>query len=282
MGRLHSALSQFVSQVGATVDAALDPRQTALAVRRLLRVAIANDDFVLDCIERVVCEMPRMLAGWTNPPIVEDETHLVSLRLMYWPPFSANAPHEHTFWTVTGVLWNELLFMTYAPKNEGEDDLKAARRFLGSRGEVGSVAPPCIHNVSNPTNKPALSLHVFYGPRDEIHDRDGRHSYGRGRTVWHENNPEGIQRQVVQVRDVFEPLICLLTMATGERSCVLLDLLSNRADIAWCLECVKAMAGKDPYSAGSRLVKLAEICGGEDQQRLRCIAQRLLMAKNVR
>jgi predicted metal-dependent enzyme (double-stranded beta helix superfamily) len=185
-GEIHdhrsSSLANFVAAVARNIITATSTDLLARSVRSLLSEALNSDDFVLDCIEQGIRTLEPYLPSWTNPPIVDDDTHHFSIRLVYWPPQFVNEPHEHTFWTVTGVFHNELKFMTYLGNVDGP--LVVEREIEGRRGDVGYIVPPCVHSVGNHSNEPSISIHVFSGPKLV------KGSYERGQTTWHGLDPK--------------------------------------------------------------------------------------------
>jgi hypothetical protein len=83
-----------------------------------------------------------------------------SVRVIFWPAFNDNNPHEHKTWSITGILHNELDINIYEML-ENPKRLKKQRTILASVGEVGYLIPGCIHNICNSPHDLSVSLHIF-------------------------------------------------------------------------------------------------------------------------
>jgi predicted metal-dependent enzyme (double-stranded beta helix superfamily) len=270
----NACLSSFAGAVAATICRSTDARLVPVEVKRLLANALRDTRFVLDCADAATSAIVSSVQSstWDNPPIVDDDESQFSVRLIYWPAGSRNSPHRHTFWTVTGVLSNELSFRTYAEPSADGAPLVRQREFRGRAGDVGIIVPPCIHEVSNPSRTPSISVHVFSGPKVLGVEAN---RYERGSTTWFDekgNFDDGAERTA---SDIFGALIALLDTVADPRAAGILERLFAVADISAKLACTKAIARLDPSLAVELLRKVADECIGEDRPRLHAIADRL-------
>jgi predicted metal-dependent enzyme (double-stranded beta helix superfamily) len=265
-----SALSQFAASLGALIRNSPSTDRLAPAARDLVRASLRDQDFVLDCIDAATSTIEPGSARWANPPIVDDDELDYSVRLVYWPAGAANAPHRHTFWTVTGVLANVLTFTTYADSAGSGDELSGQAEFPGEEGEAGYIVPPCIHQVSNPSPRPSVSLHVFSGPKHAGGEPGREHE--RGHTEWLAHDASAVKPQL-NMADVIDPLAERLGRIGGDRAVDLVQRLLPYGDLRSRLECVKALSRHDRDLAARHLRELAALCRGADRDRLLTLAE---------
>jgi predicted metal-dependent enzyme (double-stranded beta helix superfamily) len=130
-------------------------------LRDLLTESLRSDEFRINCIEELLNTIPKdMDTPWSVPAFFYHEQLKYSVRMIFWPAFYENNPHEHKTWSVTGVFSNFLSISTY----ELLSDLKRLKRdrvFDAIAGQVGYLVPGCIHSVKNPTHELSGSIHIF-------------------------------------------------------------------------------------------------------------------------
>jgi predicted metal-dependent enzyme (double-stranded beta helix superfamily) len=267
----------FAEDVARAICRSTETSPVATRVRLLLTEALRESEFVLDCADAAAAALASSTPSrpWDNPPIVDDDESAFSVRLIYWPARSGNCPHRHTFWTVTGVLANELTFITYAEPPPGRAPATVEREFHGRSGEVGVVLPPCIHRVFNPSDGPSISVHVFSGPRAAA--PAARSRYERGLTTWFDGEGEG-DADAPPLRtapDILAALIGVLDTVASPRVVPIADRLFGVGDLASKLACTKVLSRYDPRLASERLFEVAAECRGPDGPRLRALARRL-------
>lgn len=132
-------------------------------LRDLVKLNIIDNNFRLSCVERVIDTMDCWVSqgkDWNSPPIFYHEELKYSVRIIFWPAFNDNNPHEHKTWSVTGILHNELDINIYEML-ESPKRLKKLRTISANVGEVGYLVPGCIHNVCNSSHDLSASLHIF-------------------------------------------------------------------------------------------------------------------------
>jgi hypothetical protein len=146
-------------------------RDTVLEARKLVASAVLDDEFLVDCfsleLQRLGGSMGRGLAPFFKTPGTG-----IRLAFGYWPPGSTATPHEHTAWTITAVCRNELDVKTFDRDESYRTKAFVPKNlFKASKGAVGFIFDPCIHEPMNTSDEWSLSLHVT-SPRDGVERRD--------------------------------------------------------------------------------------------------------------
>ena len=141
-------------------------REVVLAARAAATEAVADDEFLIDCVghelDLLVSHSPRrsLVPFYTLPGSG------VGLAFGYHPPGGRPGAHEHTAWTITAVWRNALEMATFdRAESYKRQALVPKNIFQAEAGRVGFVYDPCIHEPRNPTSQWTLSLHII-SPRD--------------------------------------------------------------------------------------------------------------------
>jgi predicted metal-dependent enzyme (double-stranded beta helix superfamily) len=132
-------------------------------LRNLLIESLQSDEFRLNCLTALLNTIESSIAeekSWDAPAIFYHEKLKFSVRLIFWPAFYENNPHEHKTWSLTGVFLNSLTVNTY-DLLDNPTRLKRNRTFDAYTGEVGYLIPGCIHSVKNPSHELSGSIHIF-------------------------------------------------------------------------------------------------------------------------
>src|SRR5262245_57665916 len=103
-----ASFERFLRQLDALVGSSSDTRSLVLAVRQLVRSSLLDQQFRLDCVERVLNTLASSGHGPRFPTVHRNERLRYCVRVFHWPPGAASTPHTHGHWTVTGVLHNRL------------------------------------------------------------------------------------------------------------------------------------------------------------------------------
>jgi predicted metal-dependent enzyme (double-stranded beta helix superfamily) len=150
-----SVLDRFVADLRALLADGVgeDPDRAVPLVEERMSQALHHDAFVLDCLEAALTGL-RPVRGLVH----REPGDLFTVNLFYWSPGLASPPHEHRNWTVTGVVMNSIEVRTFTAQ---AGKLVTERSFRGRARDVGSVRPPNIHRVRNPSRKNSVTLHVF-------------------------------------------------------------------------------------------------------------------------
>ena len=147
------------------------------AVPVLSRV-VSDPDF-LDSHVLPLLEEARRAEDWYVAYRHDDPDCSYSLQVFVWPPGSATRIHDHSSWGAFCCVVGSDLEERYERADDGSlSDYARLKKLwlLGWRREDGiSTVLPYergIHRVGNPTEEPAISVHL-YGPRlGEIDGRD--------------------------------------------------------------------------------------------------------------
>ena len=147
------------------------------AVPVLSRV-VSDPDF-LDSHVLPLLEEARRAEDWYVAYCHDDLDCSYSLQVFVWPPGSATRIHDHSSWGAFCCVVGSVLEERYERADDGSPSDYARLKklwLLGWRREDGiSTVLPYergIHRVGNPTDEPAISVHL-YGPRlGEIDGRD--------------------------------------------------------------------------------------------------------------
>jgi predicted metal-dependent enzyme (double-stranded beta helix superfamily) len=131
-------------------------------LRNLLAINLESNDFRIHCVSNIIDTMEDYKLHnkiWDAPHFYYDDELKYSIRMIFWPAFYENNPHQHKTWSVTGVFHHALRIRTYELLNQNR--LKIDRNINAVSGEVGYLLPGCIHNVCNPTHEISASIHIF-------------------------------------------------------------------------------------------------------------------------
>ncbi|MCD5361244.1 hypothetical protein [Chromobacterium aquaticum] len=237
-----------------------------------LRDALSSANFRIDCVERALLSMANGRHGWTNPPIFTDVTAGFVVRLLYWPAKYVGDIHTHNFWTVTGVLNNEITVVKYSKTNTSE--LQEVNRYYGKVGDVGYITPPCTHQAINETQTPSVTIAVFH--RRHLISRD------IPEVEWVERSNEERYSKGIYDR-ALRAHIFILDQHPGDRSLQLLDEAYDLAPIGLKLLATKAIAKHRPEVALKRLEEIIFLMGNEhpNVDEIRQVKDSLSMALTI-
>jgi predicted metal-dependent enzyme (double-stranded beta helix superfamily) len=260
----HEYFKAFVDGVRREIARRASEEDTARGVRGLLRECLTRGPFLLDCVEGAIDTMNGPPdPPWANPPICEDQEYAFSIRTFYWAPGFANRAHRHDEWTVTGVLHNALTFLTYADTPNG---LVVERRIEALARDVGYIASPCIHNVSNDSQDISASLHVFSGVRPDDSQR---------RTQWYGEDVPARSARAGEMARALKAFVALARGIDHPRRLPVLERLFSLGDPPIKLLAAKAIAPLDGRLAAQRLSELAMLCSASVAEELNRLSHRL-------
>ncbi len=132
------------------------------------------DSHVLPHLEESV-----MAEDWYVAYCRDTPDHPYSLQIFVWPPGTATRIHDHSSWGAFCCVVGSVFEVRYERADDGSlpdyARLKKLWRLEWNREDGISTVLPYergIHQVGNPTEAPAISVHL-YGPRlGEIDGRD--------------------------------------------------------------------------------------------------------------
>jgi predicted metal-dependent enzyme (double-stranded beta helix superfamily) len=149
-------------------------RESIPILSRLVRDPDFLDSHVLPLLEE-----SSGTKDWYVAYCHDDPDSSYSLQVFVWPPGSATRIHDHSCWGAFCCVVGSVLEERYERADEGSlpdyARLKKLWRLEWRREDGISTVLPYergIHRVGNPTQKVAISVHL-YGPRlGEIDGRD--------------------------------------------------------------------------------------------------------------
>jgi hypothetical protein len=259
-------LSASLASAARRIEKAPDAYLAARQAKAWLLDALANEDFICCICGFLIEGLGTDRTGWRLAPLPVPEKTPLCTRVLVWPGRYANEPHEHLGWTAAGVLLNRLEG-TVLVRTPGSAKLEAQYRFSGGEGEVGVLDPPCIHQLSNPTDRTTVSLHIFATEEGGEAGDSAKHAGSGGS----ENRYSLGLRQRLELA-----LIEILRRRAGRRRFVLFDRLFESGSTETKLAICQAIARANPQEAARRLAALAELVDdGAAAQRLRNLASRI-------
>ena len=154
-----------------------------LSLREALPVLsrVVSDPGFLDSHVLPLLEEAGRAEDWYVAYHHDDPDCSYSLQVFVWPPGSATRIHDHSSWGAFCCVVGSILEERYERTDDGSlSDYARLKKLwaLGWRREDGiSTVLPYergIHLIGNPTEEPAISVHL-YGPR--LGEIDGRDYY---------------------------------------------------------------------------------------------------------
>jgi hypothetical protein len=135
------------------------PEAQVRELRQYVGGCISDKEFLAEAIEKDI-GVRDSAPGLGS---FDGEANLgVRFGLCYWAPGRVAGVHEHSDWTVTAVVHNQLEVFTYdLPETVRTRKVVSKNRFTARVGEVGHIYEHAIHNPANPTKAWAVSFHVL-------------------------------------------------------------------------------------------------------------------------
>jgi hypothetical protein len=141
-----------------------------MAARSAFAAALADDDFMLDCVTRELSLIRGLKQGGHRregllPFFVLPELG-IRFAFGYWAPGGTPGPHEHSAWTITAVCRNVLDVVTFdRAESYRQGQLVIKRQFRAPAGRSGCIYEPAIHQPINTSDQWSVTMHVT-SPRD--------------------------------------------------------------------------------------------------------------------
>ncbi len=161
----HPSLGAFCRAVGdivATAPAAEIPSLIAEKLPRLLATA--------DLLTPAQRSLPATGYGRHDVFICPGEAF--SVLAAVWPAGIVSPIHDHLTWCALGIYEGIIRETRYAPKTADDDGTDAVPVSVTDLrpGDVVHlpVDAPDIHRMHNPTDAPAISIHVYGGDANKI------------------------------------------------------------------------------------------------------------------
>jgi len=88
-------------------------RQSVLAAREAVTVAVRDDEFLVDCLSHELDTLEQRVPRSGLVPFYTLAPLGIRFAFGYWPPGRSTGAHEHTAWTITAVCRNRLEVQTF-------------------------------------------------------------------------------------------------------------------------------------------------------------------------
>jgi predicted metal-dependent enzyme (double-stranded beta helix superfamily) len=151
----------FLRDLTGLVDCERDGRRLIDGTRRLMAPLVATAGLVGTALER------RQDRGYSRNLLYHDPQDRFIVLALFWEPGRRTPIHDHGTWGAMAVYKSELEVVNYRRTDDGSRPGHAAlvhdSTLREERGSVSWVLPPAeeIHHVANPSDRTALSLHVY-------------------------------------------------------------------------------------------------------------------------
>jgi predicted metal-dependent enzyme (double-stranded beta helix superfamily) len=161
-------LDAFARDVGAVLD-----RRPAMPII-IREVSGLTKRLVAD--DRWLAERCRVASddSYTRHLLHRDPRNRFIVLSLVWQPGQATPVHDHSCWGVMGLLENSLEECCYDRLDDGSRpdfaELAQSRGTEVGKGSVAYLLPPYeeIHQISNVSGKPTISVHVYGRDLDEV------------------------------------------------------------------------------------------------------------------
>lgn len=166
------------AQEGELEALAALPLELALREAVPSLVCLADNPAFLNTHVLSLLQEAREAENWYVAHICNGQDDSYSLQVFVWPPGTRTQIHDHTSWGVYCCVVGCVLEERYDRLDDGSQPdraiLKKVWQLWWSREDGASTVLPYeggIHRVGNPSDSPAISMHL-YGPR--MGELDGR------------------------------------------------------------------------------------------------------------
>jgi predicted metal-dependent enzyme (double-stranded beta helix superfamily) len=170
--------AEMTFTLGATAPYVLPPEPTLRDAITVLSRLVWDPDFLESRVLPLLEEAGRA-DDWYVAYRRDDPDRSCSLQIFVWPPGSKTKVHDHSSWGAFCCVAGSVLEERYERADDGSLRDYARLKKLwqlewGMEDGISTVLPygGGIHRVGNPTQEPAISVHL-YGPRlSEVDGRD--------------------------------------------------------------------------------------------------------------
>jgi len=133
-------------------------------------------------LNRVITQQDLQLdQAWLNPApggyarrlLHKDPKGRYEVRVMVWDKSQGTPVHDHAgLWCVECVYQGNIRVVSYSLQNSRGDryEFKKENEVIAGIGNAGSLIPPFeYHTIDNPTEQPAVTLHIYGGGMNWCH-----------------------------------------------------------------------------------------------------------------
>lgn len=242
-------LRNFYESIDEVITSDIELAKMLPVLRDSLKNALMVDDFRLNCVEKILDSIDAWsddVKSWNAPAIFENKKLNYSVKVIFWPAFYENNPHQHKTWGVTGVFDNDLNINTYTLMQEPMR-LKKERTITAKAGEVGYLLPGCIHNVCNPSHELSASIHIFNNlPGIENSEENA---------IWYPA-PRKYNLSKGLIERALSSCLSILRNIHTKKSCELIDRIYSISSISIRISSINALYGIDRVHAALRFKEL--------------------------
>ncbi len=96
--------------------------------------------------------------GFGSHLVFEDDNHDLALFIVSWAPGRGAPPHDHGTWGVVCGMTGEETNTAWRRTGTG---IERAGDYVIGPGDLVTAGPEDIHSVTNLTDRPAVSLHLY-------------------------------------------------------------------------------------------------------------------------
>src|SRR5258708_6296559 len=114
-------LNRFRESIDKILTKNFELPELLTLLRDNLKRSVSMDDFRLSCIEQMLNSIYTSNnegKPWSAPDLIKNNELNYSVRVIFWPMFYENNPHQHKTWSVTGIFHNDLNIHTYTLLDE--------------------------------------------------------------------------------------------------------------------------------------------------------------------
>ena len=154
----YNALVAFCCQIGETIDAAPDAKVLS-GIAALLPPLLAMPNLLT--LEKRV--LPSH--GYVRHNLFICPSEAFSVLSVVWPAGIVSPIHDHKTWCAFGVYEGVIRETRYT--QSGAVEVSASDLLVGDVAHL-PVDVPDIHCMYNPTDEPAISIHVYGGDADQL------------------------------------------------------------------------------------------------------------------
>jgi predicted metal-dependent enzyme (double-stranded beta helix superfamily) len=142
-------------------------------------VCLADNPTFLNAHVLPLLQEAREAENWYVAYSCNGQDDSYSLQVFVWPPRSRTQIHDHTSWGVYCCVVGSVLEERYERLDDGSQPgratLKKVWQLMWTRGDGASTVLPYeggIHRVGNPSDSPAISIHLYGPSMGEVDGRD--------------------------------------------------------------------------------------------------------------
>jgi predicted metal-dependent enzyme (double-stranded beta helix superfamily) len=154
---MKNPLGDFIEAAESVIRLGRTPKDTVVAIEPMLRCLLLEPGWLNEQHCRVIPSKP-----YAQHLLHRPADHAFSIVSFVWNPGQSSPIHDHCTWGVIGQYQGEEEETRFRFVDNRLERIGVA---LARPGDVSHVYPPSrdIHQISNRTNKPTISIHIYGG-----------------------------------------------------------------------------------------------------------------------